>query len=66
MYSDYEKCAVCGAEVRLHPHPGVSGEVPDGPAGPGDGVVGGGDPTVDVRECTNADCPSRRSGGPEA
>ncbi|MCW2737606.1 hypothetical protein [Nocardioides sp.] len=66
MYSDYEKCAVCGAAVRLLPHPGVPDEVPDGPAGPEDGVVGGGDPTVDVRECTNPDCPSLRPGGPGA
>ena len=66
MYSDYDDCAVCGAQVRLRPHPGVSGKVGDGPAGPADGVVGGGDPTVDLRDCTNEDCPSRRPGGPEA
>ena len=65
MYSDYEKCAVCGSAVRLRPHPGASGDT-DGPAGPADGVVGGGDPTVDVRECTNDDCPTRQPGGPEA
>lgn len=65
MYSDYEKCAVCGSGVRLRPNPGASGGT-DGPAGPADGVVGGGDPTVDVRECTNDDCPTRRPGGPEA
>ena len=65
MYSDYEKCAVCGSEVRLRPNPGASGDTSE-PAGPTDGVVGGGDPTVDVRECTNDDCPTRQPGGPEA
>jgi hypothetical protein len=29
-------------------------------------VVGGGDPTVDVRECTNDDCPTREPDGPDA
>jgi hypothetical protein len=66
VYSDYDPCAVCGSEVRLLPHPGVSGETSDGPAGPADGVVGGGDPTVDVRECTNDECPSRQPDGPAA
>lgn len=64
MYSDYEKCALCGAEVRVLPHPGVSGAMTEEPAGPKDGVVGGGDQTVDVRECANEDCPSRTPGGP--
>jgi hypothetical protein len=66
MYSDYAPCAVCGSDVRLRAHPGASGEQADGPAGPEDGVVGGGDPTVDVRECTNSDCATRRPGGPTA
>ncbi len=66
VYSDYEKCSVCGSEVRLRPHPGTSGAGADEPAGPSDGVVGGGDPTVDLRECTNRDCPTRRADGPDA
>ncbi|NYE37276.1 hypothetical protein F4692_002409 [Nocardioides cavernae] len=67
MYSDYDACAVCGSEVRLQPHPGASGDDATGePAGPADGVVGGGDPTVDLRVCTNEDCASHRPGGPEA
>ncbi|GAA5115738.1 hypothetical protein GCM10023339_23380 [Alloalcanivorax gelatiniphagus] len=65
MYSDYDSCAVCGSDVRLAPNPGSSGTTRE-PAGPDDGVVGGGDPTVDLRVCTNDDCPSRREGGPEA
>lgn len=64
MYSDYKTCAVCGAEVRLQPHPGAAAT--DTPAGPADGVVGAGDDPVDVRVCTNEDCPTRREGGPEA
>jgi hypothetical protein len=28
--------------------------------------VGGGDPTVDVRECTNEDCLAREPDGPDA
>lgn len=69
MYSDHRPCAVCGSEVRLAPHPGSSGPTDssaDGPAGPVDGVVGGGDPTVDLRICTNEDCPTRQDDGPEA
>ena len=38
----------------------------DGPVGPVDGVVGGGDPTVDLRECTNEDCATREPDGPSA
>lgn len=62
MYYDEKPCAVCGSQVRLHarePH-GVT--EPDGPVGPADGVVGGGDPTVDERVCTNADCPTNATG----
>ena len=67
MYSDHAPCSVCGSEVRLRPHPGASSAAgQDGPAGPVDGVVGGGDPTVDVRECTNDDCPTRAPDGPDA
>lgn len=68
MFSDHAPCSVCGSEVRLRPHPGVSASAgaEDGPAGPTEGVVGGGDPTVDVRECTNEDCPTRGEDGPDA
>ena len=66
MYSDHAPCAVCGSAVRLRPHPGVSAPPADRSAGPADGVVGGGDPTVDVRECTNEDCLAREPDGPDA
>jgi len=66
VYSDHAPCAACGSAVRLLPHPGTDGGSTEGPAGPSDGVVGGGDPTVDVRECTNGDCPTRRADGPGA
>ncbi|WP_210650299.1 hypothetical protein [Nocardioides sp. SYSU D00065] len=65
MYSDYDACAVCGSEVRLVANPGSSGDTRE-PAGPDDGVVGAGDEPVDVRVCTNDDCPSHREGGPDA
>lgn len=64
MYFDDQPCAVCGSEVRLRPHPGSDGA--GGPVGPEDGVVGGADRTVDLRECTNADCPTHAAGGPDA
>ncbi|MDZ5664202.1 hypothetical protein HN031_11840 [Nocardioides sp. zg-1308] len=64
MYSDYDACSVCGSEVRLLAHPGTAGDDAGRPAGPDDGVVGAGDDPVDVRECTNPDCPSHRDGGP--
>jgi hypothetical protein len=64
MYADYAKCAVCGSEVRLRANPGTTDHEPDGPSGPVDGVVGAGDDPVDVRECTNGDCPTRRADGP--
>ena len=65
MYVDQQPCAVCGAEVRLRPNAGSDGST-DGPVGPRDGVVGGADETVDVRECTNPGCASHDAGGPEA
>ena len=65
VYSDEKPCAVCGSEVRLRPHPGSDGDTTE-PVGPADGVVGGADEPVDVRECTNPDCPSHREAGPEA
>ena len=65
MYVDQDPCAVCGAEVRLRPNPGSDGRT-GGPVGPEDGVVGEADRTVDVRECTNPECPSDGAGGPRA
>ena len=74
MYFDDKPCRACGSEVRLEartaaapegddgPVGPVGPDGPDGPVGPKDGVVGGGDPTVDARICTNPDCPSNRSG----
>lgn len=55
MYADSQPCSVCGSEVELRPRE-VDRTAPAGPVGPPDGVVGTGDPTVDVRVCTNADC----------
>ena len=66
MYSDHDPCAVCGAEIRLLPNPGVPAAGTDRPAGPEDGVVGGGDSPVDVRTCTNSQCPSQQPDGPAA
>jgi hypothetical protein len=56
VYTDAKPCSVCGSQVRLRPH--AAPPVDDGPVGPADGVVGSGDPTVDTRICTNADCPT--------
>ena len=64
VYSDYDSCAVCGAEVRLEPHPGATAT--ETPAGPRDGVVGAGDAPVDRRVCTNGECPSHAADGPDA
>ena len=67
MYTDHAPCSVCGSEVRLRPTRELrDARAQEGPAGPVDGVVGGGDPTVDVRECTNEDCPTREPDGPDA
>jgi hypothetical protein len=65
VYVDNAPCAVCGSEVRLRPHPGSDGDS-DAPVGPVGGVVGEADETVDVRQCTNPDCPSHRQHGPDA
>jgi hypothetical protein len=65
VYVDQAPCAVCGSEVRLRPNPGSDGAT-GGPVGPEDGVVGGGDETVDVRECSNPDCASHAADGPDA
>jgi hypothetical protein len=63
MYYDSKPCQVCGSEVRLEAkEPGDIVE-PDGPVGPEEGYVGGGDPTVDKRLCTNADCPTNTESG---
>lgn len=65
MYQDSKPCEVCGAPVELRPRTAAE-DVGDGPVGPEDGVVGGGDPTVDDRVCTNPECPSHTPGGPAA
>lgn len=56
MYFDEKPCQVCGSEVRLRARDGSDVVEPGGPVGPSDGVVGGTDPTVDERVCTNPDC----------
>ena len=58
MYYDNKPCQVCGSEVRLEAREPGDIEEPDGPVGPEEGYVGGGDPTVDKRICTNAACPT--------
>ena len=58
MYFDNDPCKVCGSEVELRARD--SGESPDGPAGPADGVVGDADSTPDERVCTNPECPTNR------
>jgi hypothetical protein len=62
VYFDQRPCDVCGSEVRLRARDGSDVVEPGGPVGPADGVVGGADPTVDERVCTNADCPTHASG----
>ena len=62
MYDDARPCQVCGSPVRLEAHqPGEASAA--APVGPPDGVVGGADPTVDDRVCTNDDCTTRRGHG---
>jgi len=63
VYSDERPCAVCGSPVRLSAREVDDLPAPTGPVGPRDGVVGGGDPTVDERVCTNPDCPSHAGAG---
>lgn len=65
MYQDSKPCEVCGApvELRARTAPQAAGS---GPVGPEDGVVGGGDPTVDERVCTDPACPTHRPDGPAA
>ncbi|WP_170970253.1 hypothetical protein [Nocardioides jishulii] len=49
MYFDQQECRVCGAQVKVRPHDGEpprEGKDPDG--------------TVDVRVCTDPECPSNR------
>ena len=58
MYEDSRPCAVCGSAVRLEPRVVREADL-DRPVGPADGVVGTGDPTVDVRVCTNDACPTQ-------
>ncbi|GAA1775814.1 hypothetical protein GCM10009795_022290 [Nocardioides hankookensis] len=65
MYQDSKPCEVCGAPVELRAR--TEPETDDqGRVGPADGVVGGGDPTVDQRVCTDADCPTHAPDGPAA
>jgi hypothetical protein len=61
MHFDFKNCEVCGAEVRLRASTPPETTHLDGPVGPQDGVVGGGDPTVDDRICTNADCATHQT-----
>lgn len=63
MYFDHKPCDVCGAEVELKPREPTAGDRPDEPVGPEDGVVGKADPTVEVRVCTNRDCPTHAGDG---
>ena len=66
MYFDSSPCSVCGSEVRLRARdPEDIGEG-EGPVGPRDGYVGGGDRTVDERICTNPDCPTNAENGVDA
>lgn len=58
VYVDERPCEVCGSRVRLRARDGADVVEPDGPVGPADGVVGGADPTVDERVCSNPDCPT--------
>lgn len=60
MYYDSKPCEVCGSEVELRAARPEAGE-PGSPVGPADGVVGGGDPTVDERVCLNPRCPTNQA-----
>lgn len=62
MFEDARPCQVCGAPVRLEAH-APDDDAGQRPVGPADGVVGGADPTLDERICTNDDCPTRRGEG---
>ena len=62
MYYDVKPCRVCGSEVELKAADPADIPEPDGPVGPEEGYVGGGDPTVDRRICTNPECPTNRAG----
>ena len=62
MYYDSKPCSVCGSEVRLRARDQDDIVEDDGPVGPREGYVGGGDPTVDERICTNPDCPTNAAG----
>lgn len=64
MYFDTAPCTVCGSEVELRAHRAPAD--PGGLVGDPDGFVGDADSTVDERVCTNPDCATRRSDGPEA
>lgn len=49
MYVDNAPCSVCGSEIRLEPH----GEEPRHGKSP--------DGTLDLRVCTDPDCPTNTS-----
>ncbi|WP_408897195.1 hypothetical protein ACJ5H2_20010 [Nocardioides sp. R1-1] len=60
MYFDNRPCEICGSTVELRPRePATGGE---GAERDDDHEP---DATVDVRVCTNAECPSNATGGPE-
>ncbi|MET1059233.1 MAG: hypothetical protein ABWX84_06530 [Nocardioides sp.] len=61
MYFDSKPCTVCGSEVRLTARRESGAADPGGPVGEPDGIVGDADSTVDVRVCTNAECPTNRT-----
>ncbi|MBM9461576.1 hypothetical protein JK386_16870 [Nocardioides sp. zg-536] len=60
MYDDNRPCAVCGAEVELRARTDRPTEEP-GKVGPREGYVGDGDSTVDLRVCTDPECPTNRT-----
>jgi hypothetical protein len=62
VYDDARPCHVCGSAVRLEPHRPDPHD-PSARVGPSDGVVGGADPTLDDRVCSNDDCPTRSGDG---
>lgn len=55
MYFDNDPCQVCGADIELRAHDGSqvrSGTNPDG--------------TVDLRVCTDPECPTNKSDDADA
>ena len=63
MYFDSKPCAECGSEVELQARtspPQRASSSTDDSVGPGH-AVGGADDSVDIRVCTNPDCPTHTS-----